>query len=241
MYVDYCWLRNRWRKLGPPDPKNNPRSLILRLTLTSSTQINYNRQTNRWWKLSPCCTKNHPLHGLPLAQKPLTKTRTLGPKKSSKQPSCTADADIFCGNKLILTYKSLMKNEPLCPKNHPRKPVLRLTLKSSLYMDYCWLRNRWRKLGPPDPKNNPRRPVLRLTLTSSAQINYNWQTNPWWKLSPCCTKNQPPKPILRLTLKSSLYMDYCCSETVDENQYPRTQKNMQEAQFYGWRWHLLWK
>jgi len=57
-----------------------------------------------------------PLDGLLLAQKPLTKTRTLGPKKSSKQPSCTADADIFCGNKLILTYKPLMKNEPCVPK-----------------------------------------------------------------------------------------------------------------------------
>jgi hypothetical protein len=28
-------------------------------------------------------------------------------------------------------------------------------LKSSMYIDYCWLRNRWRKLGPSDPKNHP--------------------------------------------------------------------------------------
>jgi hypothetical protein len=50
-------------------------------------------------------------------------------------------------------------------------------------MDYCWIRIRWRKLGPSDPKNNPRSPFLRLTMASSAQINYNWQTNRWWKLS----------------------------------------------------------
>jgi hypothetical protein len=31
-----------------------------------------------------------------LVQKPLTKPRTLRPKKSSKKPNSTADADIFC-------------------------------------------------------------------------------------------------------------------------------------------------
>jgi hypothetical protein len=31
-----------------------------------------------------------------LDQKPLMKTRTLGPKKSSKKPSSTAHADIYC-------------------------------------------------------------------------------------------------------------------------------------------------
>jgi hypothetical protein len=74
------------RSLGP---KNNPRSPVLLLTLTSSAQINYYWQTNRWWKQSPCC-----------------------------------------------------------PKNHPRNPVLPLTLKYSIYTEYCCLRNRWRKLGP---------------------------------------------------------------------------------------------
>ena len=111
------------------------------------------------------------LHGLLLAQKPLTKTRTPGPKKSSKKTSSTADADIFCANKLQLTDKPLMKTESLLYKKSSSKRVLRLTLKSSLYMDYCWLRNRSRKLGPSDPKNHPRSLVVRLTLTSSVEIN----------------------------------------------------------------------
>jgi len=157
------------------------------------------------------------LHGLLLAQKPLMKTRTLGPKKSSKKPSSTADADIFCANKLLLTDKPLMKTESLLYKKYPWKPVLRLTLKSTLYMDYCWLRNRWGKLGPADPKNHPRSLVVRLTLTSSAKINYSWQTNRWWKLSPCV-----PKIILenqfygwRWNLRST--RTTAGSETVDEN------------------------
>jgi hypothetical protein len=82
----------------------------------------------------------------------------------------------------------LMKTKSLLHKKYPWKPVLRLTLKSSLYMDYSWLRNRWRKLGPSDPKNNPTSPVLRLTMTSCAQINYSWQTNRCWKLSPSVQK-----------------------------------------------------
>jgi len=169
------------------------------------------------------------------------KTRTLEPKKSSKKPSSTADADIFCKNKLLLTDKPLMKTEPLCPKNHPRNPVLPLTLKSSMYIDYCWLRNRWRKLGPSDPKNHPRSPVLRLTLTSSAQIDYSWQTNRWWKLSPWCPKNHPRNPVLRLTLKSSIYTDYCCLRNRWRKLGPWDPKIIQQTQFYGWRWHLQQK
>jgi hypothetical protein len=53
------------------------------------------------------------VHRLLLAQKPLTKTRTPGPKKSSKKPSFMVDADIFCANKLLLTDKTLMKTESL--------------------------------------------------------------------------------------------------------------------------------
>jgi hypothetical protein len=112
------------------------------------------------------------------------------------------DADIFCANKLLLTDKPLTKLSPCCPKIHPRNVVLRLTLKSSMYIDYCWLRNRWRKLGPPDQKNHPWSPVLWLTLTSSAQINNSWQTNPGWKLSPCwlCIKSIIKSLILHMYL-----------------------------------------
>jgi hypothetical protein len=38
------------------------------------------------------------VHRLLLAQKPLTKTKTLEPKKSSKKPISTADDDIFYPN-----------------------------------------------------------------------------------------------------------------------------------------------
>jgi len=41
-----------------PKSKNNPRSQVLRLTLTSSAHIDYWWLRNRWRKLSPCCPKN---------------------------------------------------------------------------------------------------------------------------------------------------------------------------------------
>jgi uncharacterized protein (DUF1919 family) len=44
-------------KNEPLCPKNHPRKPVLRLTLTSSAEINYCWQTNRWWKLSPCVPK----------------------------------------------------------------------------------------------------------------------------------------------------------------------------------------
>jgi hypothetical protein len=76
--MDYCWLRNRWRNLGPTDTKNHPRSLVVRLMRTSSAEINYSWQTNRWWNLSPCV-----------------------PKSSSK-PSSTADTEIFNLHRVLL-------------------------------------------------------------------------------------------------------------------------------------------
>jgi len=88
-YMDYCWLGNRWRKLWPSDPKNHPRILVIRLTLTSSAEINYSWQTNQFWNWAPVSRKlsSKPsstadteifnVHRLLLAQKPLTKTRTL--------------------------------------------------------------------------------------------------------------------------------------------------------------------
>ena len=111
------------------------------------------------------------MHRLLLAQKPLTKTRTLGPKKSSKKPSCKADADIFCANRLLLTDKPLTKNESLVSQNSSSKRsstadaeifnVHRLLLPQKPLMK-TW------SLGP---KNHSRSPVLRLTLTSCASYN----------------------------------------------------------------------
>jgi hypothetical protein len=149
-----------------------------------------------------------------------------------------ADADIFCGNKLLLTDKPLMKTEPLCPKNHPWKTVLRLTLKSSLYIDYCSLRNRWRKLGPCDPKNNPRSPVLRLTLKSSLYMDYCWLRNRWPKLGLPDPKNNPRSPVLRLTLTSSAEINYSWQTNRWWKLSPCVPKIILEKQFYGWRWNL---
>jgi hypothetical protein len=92
----------------------------------------------------------------------------------------------------------------LCPKNHPPIPVLRLTLKSSHYIDYCCLRNRWRKLGPSESSKNP---SFTADVDTSTLIGSSWQTNRWWKLSPWCPNNHPPNPFLPLTLKSSMYID----------------------------------
>jgi hypothetical protein len=184
MYVDYCWLGNRWRKLWPSDPKNHPRILVVRLTLTSSAEINYSWQTNHFWNWAPVSRKlsSKPsstadaeifnVHRLLLAQKPLTKTRTLWPKKSSKKPSSTADADIFCGNKLLLTDKPLMKTESLLSQKWSSKTSS--TADAEIFTLHGLLLaqkplTKTRTLGP---KTHVRSPVLRLTMTSSAQIDY---------------------------------------------------------------------
>jgi hypothetical protein len=128
----------------------------------------------------------------------------LPTQKSSREPSSTADAQIFRAHRLQLAHKLLTKTRSLGPKNHPRSPLLCRMLKTSMDMDYCWLRNRWQKLCSCCPKNNPRNPVLRLTLKSSMDIDYYWLTDHWQKLSPWDARI------------------------------------IQEAHFYGWRWHLQW-
>jgi hypothetical protein len=40
-----------------------------------------------------------------LTEKPLMKTGSLGPKKSSKKPSSTANAEIFMAHRLLPTQK----------------------------------------------------------------------------------------------------------------------------------------
>jgi hypothetical protein len=47
-------------KTGSLGHKNHPRSLVLRLPLTSSAHIDYCWLRNRCQKLSPCYPKNHP-------------------------------------------------------------------------------------------------------------------------------------------------------------------------------------
>jgi hypothetical protein len=160
-------------------------------------------------------------------------------RKLSSKPSSTANADIFCANRLLLTDKLMTKTKSLVSQNSSSKPsstadaeifnVHRLLLAQK---PLTKTRTLW-------PKNRPQSPVLRLTLTSSTEINYSWQTNRWWQLSPCCPKNHPRKPVLRLTLKSSHYMDYCWLRNRWRKLGPSDAKLIQEAQFYGWRWHLL--
>ena len=149
------------RSLGP---KNHPRSLVLRLTLTSSVHIDYSWQRNRWRKLSPWCPKNHP------------RTQFYG----------------WCWNihctRLLLAKKPLTKTKSLGPKTNPRSPVLRLTLKSSVYIGYYRLENHRRKLSPCGQKNHPRSKFLRPTLTSSAHKDYFWLRNRRRKLRPWCQK-----------------------------------------------------
>jgi hypothetical protein len=154
-------------------------------------------------------------------------------------PSSTVDNDVFCAHRLLLPHKPLTRTRTLGRKNHPRKQVLRLTLKSSAHIDYWWVRNCWRKQSPCCPKKHPGNPVLRLTLTSSVHIDYWWLTNCWRKQSPYCPKDHPRNPILRLTLKSSMYINYYCLRNCWQKFGPWDPKIIQEAQFYGWRWHLL--
>jgi len=167
------------------------------------------------------------------------KTESLLSEKSSSKHSSTADAEIFIVHRLLLHNKPLTRTRTLGRKNHPRSQVLRLTLRSSAHIEYWWLRNRWRKLSPTCPKNNPGNPVLRLTQTSSAHIDYWWLRNCWRKQSPCCPKSHPRNPVLRLTLKSSMYINYCWLRNSWPKFGPSDPKIIQEAQFYGWRWHLL--
>jgi hypothetical protein len=179
MYIDYCWLRNRWRKLGPSNPKIHPRSPVLRLMLTSTTHIDYS-----WQK------RGH-------------ETESLLSQNSSSKRNSTADADIFNVHRLLLPQKPLTKTRSMGPKNHPTNPVLRLTLTSSAKINYSWQTNCWWKLRPCCPKNYPRNPVLRPTLKSSIYTGYCCLRNRWRKLGPSDAKNHPRSPVLRLTLTSS--------------------------------------
>jgi hypothetical protein len=147
------------RSLGP---KNHPKSLVLRLTLTSTTHIDYS-----WQK------RGH-------------ETESLLSQNSSLKRNSMADADIFNVHRLLLAQKPLMKTRTLGPQKSSKKPVLRLTLTSFAQIKYSWQTNRWWKLSPCCSKNHPRNLVLRLTLKSSIYTDYCYLRNRWWKLGPWC-------------------------------------------------------
>jgi len=131
------------------------------------------------------------------------KTQTLLSQKSSSKPSSTADTAIFILHRLLLAQKPLTKTRTLGPKNHPRSPVVRLTVTSSTHIDYFWHPKRRRKLSPWCPKNHPQNPVIRLTLKSSMYIDYCWLRNRWRNLGPSDPKNYQRSPFPRQTLTSS--------------------------------------
>jgi hypothetical protein len=147
------------------------------------------------------------------------KIESLLSQKSSSKPSSTADAEIFNLHRLLLPQKPLMKTRSLGPKNHPRSPVLRLTLTSSSQIKYSWQTNRWWKLSPCCPKNHPRNPVLPLTLTlkSSTQIDYFKKENSCRKLSPSVPKIILETQFYRWRWNHQSTHTTAASETVDEN------------------------
>jgi hypothetical protein len=132
---DQWWLKNHWQKQRPCGPKN-----IQEPSSTADANI-YNA------------------YRLMLTEKTLTKTESLLSQKWFSKPSFKADAEIFNVHRLPLAHKPLTKPRSLGPKNNPRSPVLRLTLTSSMHIDYCWLRNSWWKLNPCCPKKSSPKPT----------------------------------------------------------------------------------
>jgi hypothetical protein len=131
-----------------------------------------------------------------LTQKSLTKLESLPTQKSSTEPSFKADAQIFSAYRLLLTHKPLTKS--LRPRNHQRDPVLRLMLKSSAYINYCWLRNRWRKQSLSIKKSSSKPSSMADTEIFSAPrqlLTHKLLT----KLSRCRRRNHQRKLVLWLT------------------------------------------
>jgi len=169
-----------------------PWNPVLWLTLKSSMDIDYSWLKNRLQKLSHC-----------------------GPKKSSKKPSSTVDADIFYAYRLLLTEKPLMKTESLLSQKSSKKPSS--TADDEIFTAHRLLPTQklLTKIGSLGPKNHPRSLVLRSMLTCLAHIDYCWLRNRSSKLRPCCLKKNSRNLVLRLTLKSSEYIEYCWDKLVD--------------------------
>jgi hypothetical protein len=149
-----------------------------------------------------------------------------------------ADADIFNLHRILLPQKPLTKTRTLGPKNHPRSPVLWLTLTSSAKINYLWESNRCWKLSPWCPKIHPRNPILSLMMKSSIYTDYYWLRNRWRKLGPSDPNNHPRSPVLRLTLTSSTQINYSWQTNRWWKLSPCCPKNHPRTQFYGWRWNL---
>ena len=168
-------------------------------------------------------------------QKSLIKTESLQNRKSSPEPTSTADGEIFITHRLLQNQKSLTKTESLRTGNHHRNPLLRLMVKSSLHIDYCRIRNQWRKLSRCTPGNSS---TDDAEIVSTHRLLQKW--NHWRKPSRCRPGNQHRKPVLQLTVKSSLHIDYCRSKIIDENWVAGDPEINTGSQFSSWRWNLLY-
>jgi hypothetical protein len=135
-------------------------------------------------------------HRLLQKQKSLTKTESLQTRKSTLEASSPGYGEIFFTHRLLPNQKSLTKTESLHTRKSTPELVLRLTLKSSAHIDYCRLRNHWRKLSRCRPGNKHRKPVLQVTVKSSLHIDYCRIRNHWQKLSRRTPGNQHRKLVL---------------------------------------------
>jgi len=150
-----------------------------------------------------------------------------------------ADADKFYAHGLLLKDKPLKKTKSLVSQTSSSKRSSTADAEIFNVHRRLLVQKQLSKTRTLIPKNHRRSPVLRQTLTSSTHIDYSWKTNRWRKLSPWCPKHHPRNAVLRLTLKSSTYIDYCWCRNHCRKLGPSDPKIIQEAQFYGWRWHLL--
>jgi len=149
------------------------------------------------------------LHRLLLAQKLLTKTRTLRPKNHPRSPDL----------RLMLTSSAHIDYCWLCNLDEnwvPSVPKIsskpNYTADTEIFRAYILLlaQKPLTKTSSLLSQKSSSKPSYTADAEIFQLIDYCWLRNRWWKLSPWCPKNQPRNPILRLTLKSSFYIDYCC-------------------------------
>jgi len=148
--INYSWQTNRCWKLSPCVQK-----IILKTSSTADAEIYtlhrlllaqkpFTKTRTLWPKKSskePSCKADAHIfyaNKLLLTDKQLMKTESQLSQKSSSKPSSTVDAEIFNVHRLLLAQKPLTKTRTPNPKNHPRSPVVRLTLTSSAKINYSW-------------------------------------------------------------------------------------------------------
>ena len=163
----------------------------------------------------------------------MPKTESQQTQKSSPQTSSTADTEIFTVYRLLHNQNLWRKPCRCRPRNHHRKPVLGLTLKSSRCIENCRIRNHLRKLCRCRTRNHHRKPVLRLILKSSRRMDYCIIRNLWRIVCRCRPRNHHRKPVLRLTLIFSAQIDHCRIRNHRRNCVGADPEIITGNQFYG--------